>query len=267
MVSVFDRGLNYGDGLFETMKAHRGRVLLFREHTERLLSGARTLGIPTHHLYELEDMVHRLLRANGLEDTEAYVKVILTRGVDHGGHLPSSCTEPTTIIMTKPLDTIGLKRMQKDGVKAVTVNAPGCCVTVGGIKSLNYLVNVLGRIEASSRGAHEAIFIAPDNSVLEGTSSNVFIVKNGIIKTPSECDVLPGVTRRAVVDLALKIGIPVKEMRIGIRMLRNCDEAFLTNSIMDIVPLTNLDSSDIGKGRPGRVTRLLQAEYARLCKR
>ncbi|MBI5599580.1 MAG: aminotransferase class IV [Deltaproteobacteria bacterium] len=293
-ISVFDRGLNYGDGLFETMKACQGRVIFFKEHMERLKKGAKLIGIPMNNPGDLKIKVARLLKLNRLDTCEARVKIILTRGKDTGGHLPATGLKPTVIITAQRLDTRAIKRLRKNGVKAIllkgrpsrTAGWPSRTAgwpsgTAGwpsgtecrrpaflpfvkqGIKSLNYLLNVLGRMEASEKGAYEGIFTMGD-SVIEGTSSNVFIVKGDVIKTPPPSLVLPGITRNAVIHLARRRGITVKETPLSVGDLKKSDEAFITNSIIGIAPLLRIDSHTIGSGRAGRITGFLRDSLDKL---
>ncbi|HLE08369.1 MAG TPA: aminotransferase class IV [Thermodesulfobacteriota bacterium] len=274
-VSVFDRGLNYADGVFETMKAKEGRVFLLKEHLKRLKRGAEILNIPSPPFGEMEKAIKKLLKINNLSGKKANIKIILTRGEDMGGHLPQKKPKPTVIITARRLDTESIRRMQKTGVKAVLLNSPpfskaspsflkrgqGRLGGLGGIKSLDYLSNVLGKIKAQKKGAYEGIFIE-NGKLLEGTSTNVFIVKDGVLKTPPLKSILQGITRKAVIDIAKKSHIPAKETPVSAGELKKAAEAFITNSIIGIVPLIRVDSFRIGSGKRGNITRLLQ-EYLR----
>jgi len=255
-VSVFDRGLNYGDGLFETMKAKEGRVFLLKEHLQRLKRGAEILNIPSPPFGEMEKAIKKLLKINNLSGKEANIKIILTRGEDMGGHLPQKKPKPTLIITVKPLETERIKRMRERGVKAVLLK-DFTYFPPEGIKSLNYLMNVLGKMEASKKGAYEGIFVK-GGKILEGTSTNIFIVKGGVLKTPPLKSILPGITRKIVIELVKTINIPAKETPVSSSELKRSDEAFITNSIIGIVPLTRVDSFRIGSGKRGKITKLLQ---------
>lgn len=260
-VSVFDRGLNYGDGLFETMKARDGRPLFLKEHTRRLLAGARVLRFGPASLKPFLDDINRgiiedLIRKNRLGDGEAYLKLIVTRGADKGGHLPSGAARPTTIIVTKRIDEKRLRGLRERGVAAVYVDGPSPAMP--GVKSLNYLASVMARIEAERKGAFEALFTS-GGFVTEGSSSNVFAVKDGRLTTPPKASgVLPGIMRGEVLRLARKLRLPLTEAPLSIRALEGSDEAFLTNSIMEAVPLVRIGKKKIGGGRPGPVTKTLQ---------
>lgn len=271
-VSILDRGLNYGDGLFETIRAADGLPLFLSRHLERLEGGASSLGISAASLKPLmtdirSGAIERLLKSNGLSRGPAYIRVTVTRGIDAGGHLPLKRPQPTTIIRTKPLDERALQRREKRGVGAVLLR--GYLPAIPGVKTLNYLPNVLGKNEASRRGADEGIFTYGANRVSEGTSSNIFIVENGILKTPpvevrGHSGALPGITRGFALELAKATGMKTRQIPITVERLTGCDEAFLTNSISGILPLVSIDCKAVGTGRPGPATRALQELYDRL---
>lgn len=262
-VSVFDRGFSYGDGLYETMKAREGKPLFLKEHLLRLKAGARFLGLTGIKGFEKTirgGAIERLLKANGLNKGEAYVKLLVTRGADKASHLPTKGIRPTLIIIAKPIDTAWIKGIQERGVSAVFVD--DVLPALPGVKSLNYLSSVLARMKAQRRGAFEALFVK-DSLVAEGSSSNVFIVKGGKLLTPplsgTPTDgVLAGVTRAAVMNAAGKNGIQAREARLRTKDLYMADEAFITNSIMDAVPLVKIEGKKVGGGRPGMLTRLMQ---------
>ena len=271
VISVFDRGLNYGDGLFETVKAYGGRPAFLKEHLERLATGLQFMRIPRKPLKgfisDLRDgVIGELLKTNKLAGSEAYIKIIVTRGADSSGHALPKDLRPNVIIISKQLDVKAISLYQKNGVKASVIK--GCSPAVPCFKTLNYLPNIIAKAEARWRGAFEGIFTAKDGSILEGTSSNVFIVKNGALKTPPinadfSTGILPGVTRGAVIGISKKSEISVKEMRTHVKDLYGCDEAFLTNSIIEVVPLVSVDGKRVGSGRPGPVTKRIQLAYSR----
>jgi D-amino acid aminotransferase len=264
-VSVFDRGLNYGDGLFETMKAAGGRPLFLNEHLKRLLQGARALhmDIPSLRPFVEEVLagtIETLLRKNRLLIGEAYVKLMVTRGEDRGSHLPPKGIVPTTIIVTKKIDEAALSGLRKKGVKAILVS--DISPALPGVKSLNYIASVLAKIEAAKAGAFEALF-TKDGQITEGGTSNVFAVKGGRLMTPAlatsrSAGLLPGVIRGEVKRLAKEHGIPFSEGPLSIKALKEADEAFITNSITEAVPLVRIGQASVGSGRPGPVTRLFQ---------
>lgn len=266
VVSVFDRGLSYGDGLFETIRARDGRPLLFAGHIQRLKAGADAILIPKKALAPLlqkidDRLVSRLLKENGLTQGEAYVKIIVTRGVDRGGHLPARDIKPTVIMYTKPLEASFLKRVRSKGLKAALIRDYGPALP--GIKTLNYITNILARIEADGLKADEGLFTTTRARVTEGTSTNLFIVLKGILRTPplSGEGLLPGITRDAVIGVAKENGVIVAEGPVSVTELLMSEEAFLTNAILGIAPLTRVDKAPIGSGRSGPVTRRLQGLY------
>ena len=266
-ISVFDKGLQYGDGVFETMRAYRGKIFLFEEHMERLTNGARILRITPPEAKILKKKALRVLKENNLLLSDAYLKIMLTAGNGRGKPAsPRLIRAGTWIIVSRKLDVKGISLMQKNGVKAVTLR--GWVNPFGAIKSLSYLRSVLGKIEAENRGAFEAIFTDFEGYLLEGASTNVFLVKDKILKTPgigksspSNSAILRGVTRDAVIRLAMDKGLRVKETRISVKDFKTCDEAFVTNSIMEITPLKKVDSIKI---KTGHITALLLASYKKL---
>ena len=260
-ISVFDKGLQYGDGVFETMRAYRGRIFLFEEHMERLANGARILRITPPKAEFLEKKALRVLKENNLLSSDAYLKIMLTAG--HNGK------KPALIIVSRKLDVKGISLTQENGVTAITLR--GWTNPFGAIKSLSYMRSVLGKIEADNQGAFEAIFTSPEGYILEGASTNVFLIKNGCLKTPKtgkstpdDSAILQGVTRNAVIRLARDKGLRVKETRLSVKDLETCDEAFVTNSVTEITPLKKVDSINI---KTGPVTALLLAAYKKLALR
>lgn len=266
-VSVFDRGLCYGDGLFETIRAFRGTPEFLCDHLERLESGASAIGLPLKPVKALfkdirEGALERLLKANGLAHGTASIKITITRGESERGVLPPRRSTPTVIMAVWPVDEKVISRRRRLGVRAVMIE--GYRPQIPGVKTLNYLPNVLASIEAKKRGALEGIFKGPDNSLLEGTATNLFVVAQGVLMTPPVNEnpllpgVLPGVMRKAVMGLAGRLGIRVMAVRLTEDDLTGCDEAFLTNSIAGVMPLISVDSTDLSGGRPGPMTLRLQ---------
>lgn len=269
-VSVFDRGFTYGDGLFETMKATDGTVAFKKEHLARLKKGIRALAI---NIWAIEPLfndirngaLEKLLKKNGLDAAAASVRISVTRGVDKHGHAPKPSCKPTTVITAKPIDDKAMALYQKQGVSAVYIT--GYAPQLPGIKSLNFLPNVLGKGEAARRGAMEGVFIGKDGLISEGTSTNVFIVKNGVLKTPpSETSAsgkgtaLPGVMRAKVCQAAVRLGITVEVSSIHADELEESDEAFLTNSILEVVPLIRIEKKPISNAARGPLTARIQKQ-------
>lgn len=287
-ISVFDRGLLYGDGLFETMKATDGVIAFKDAHIKRLQRGARLMEIPAKPLAgffaEIKaGILEKLIETNGLGTGPAYMRITITRGHDKSplffqrwgtssptlkkGGLGGDST-PTIFVMTRPLDAEAILKQQAAGIKAVFVKPEGCCPAISWIKTLNYLPSVLGKAQAARKGAGEGIFINSNGCVTEATGANLFIVtRGGIIKTAPVYEglpgkgVLPGIIRHAVIKKAIRLGIHVKETAIRPADLVNAKEAFLTNSCIEICPLVAIDAAIIGNGSPGKVTRIIQRAF------
>lgn len=269
-VPVADRGLLYGDGLFETIRTTDGAPEHLGEHLERLAAGARSLGFPAYVARETASalkggLIERLVKKNGLDRGIAAVRVTITAGpVPVGYARGPRGLEPTVLVMTRPVDEREVSRIHGRGLGAVIVEGLGPAVP--GIKTIDYISSVLGKSMARKRGAYEAIFTGPGGAISEGTSSNVFIVKRGRVSTPpligpkNGMTILPGVMRTVVIEAAGRLGISVSEKRIRSEDLASSDEAFLTNSVLHVAPLVRLDSRKIGPGRPGPVTRSLMDE-------
>jgi branched-chain amino acid aminotransferase len=269
VVSVFDRGLVFGDGVFETLKSENGIPLFAREHFRRLCTGLRAIGISKSKIECLVSDVQSgalftLLRKNGLMNSPASIRITVTRGVEKKGFAPRSTTTPTVIIYTRRVNTKEVTRAQTEGLTGALIKEYGPALP--GIKSLNFLPNVLGRGEANRKGLFEGIFVDPEEGVTEGTASNIFVVKNGKIKTPiaghgiARGGALPGVTRAVVIKLAKRKKIPVTEGRITEAELLRADEVFLTNTLWEIAPIKRIEKKKIGDV-PGPITELLQEAY------
>ncbi|MEE9542333.1 MAG: aminotransferase class IV [Thermodesulfobacteriota bacterium] len=263
-ISLFDRGLNYGDGLFETLAAYDGRVFCFDAHLNRMRKGARELSIRSKLLTDISTdggPVKELLKRNGLNTGTASIKIVVTRGTGGEGHLPGCLRRnpPTIIITAKATNERAIKRYQASGVSAVLVDAP--LRMIAHIKSLNFLPSVLAKMEAKKKRAYEAI-LTNKGKILEASASNIFIVEGNTIKTPpDDGKILPGITRSEILRLAKLDGLKVKEASITKTALLSATEAFLTNSIIEIVPLIKVDSSLLATGKAGPITRRLQKLY------
>ena len=254
-VSVYDHGLLYGDGVFEGIRAYNSKVFRCEEHIERLFNSAKAiaLAIPMTP-QELEDAIYRTLEANGL--TDAYIRVVVTRGIGTLGLDPTKCHSPQVVIIT---DTIMLypRDFYEKGLEVVTVptvrNHPNAVNPK--IKSLNYLNNILAKIEALQAGVIEAIMLNKDGYVAECTGDNVFVVSKGTLNTPpAYAGILEGITRQVVFELAQKAGIPVQCEHMTRFDLYVADECFLTGTAAEIIPVVRIDSRNIGDGKPGKVT-------------
>ncbi len=266
-ISVFDHGLLYGDGVFEGIRSYNGIVFKLKEHIDRLYESAHTimLKVPLSKA-ELTDAVITTLRANKLKD--AYIRLVVTRGEGDLGLDPRKCKKATIFIIA---DKIALypEKVYKQGLEIVTVPTPRNISEALNpqIKSLNYLNNILAKIEATNAGAEEAIMLNSQGYVAECTGDNIFIVKKGCLLTPAiYMGTLKGITRGAVLDLAKKSGICVAETVLTRHDLFNADECFLTGTAAEIVPVVKIDNRIIGDGKPGKVTLKLLEDFRRLTK-
>ena len=262
-VSAFDRGFSYGDGLFETLRAYSGWVFGLDRHLRRLGRGTTQIGL--HFEGDVERwrrVMSRLLRRNGLTSADSSLRLTVTRGVDVLGTLlpPEVAPSPTLLLVARPVEATIAER-QRVGIGVVTIQW-GDPFNPFGIKSLNYLYHMLAMVRAREQGAHEALFVASDGSVVEGATSNIFSVANGTLTTtPEDSGLLPGITREVVVELARKEGLHVHEAPLALDALLAADEAFLTGSVKEVMPLIAIDERRIGSGSPGPITFLLQQRY------
>lgn len=267
VVSVFDHGLLYGDGVFEGIRAYNGRVFKLGEHLERLYDGARTtaLKIPVSQ-EEMQEIVLETLRRNGLRD--AYIRLVVTRGAGDLGLDPTKCPRAFIFCITASI-TLYPDELYKKGLSVVSVatrrNIPTACSPR--VKSLNYLNNIYAKMEANQAGAAEAIMLNNEGYVAEATGDNIFLVKKGVLITPAlHVGFLEGVTRNTVMALGRQKGIPVEEKVFTMHDVYNADEVFLTGTAAEIIPTVEVDGRMIGDGRPGVITREMIAAYRELTK-
>jgi len=260
-VSVFDHGLLYGDGVFEGIRMYHNRIFKLREHIERFYSSAKAilLEVPMTP-EELTRACVETCKANGLRD--GYIRLIVTRGKGTLGLDPRRCPKPSVIIIAATIQLYPEKYYQ-EGLTIVTVPTTRNLVNSvnPAIKSLNYLNNILARIEANNAGVEEAILLNTDGFVAECTGDNVFIVHKGRLLTPPlSAGALYGITRGTVLDAARDLGIPTGEPQLTRYDVYIADEMFLTGTAAEMVPVVKVDGRVIGDGKPGPVTlRLLQA--------
>jgi len=264
-ISVFDHGLLYGDGVFEGIRAYKGVVFKLREHIDRLYNSAKVLmlNIPLTK-EEMINTVLETLRKNKLQD--AYIRLIVTRGVGDLGLDPRKCQKPTVIIIA---DHIKLypKEAKEKGIKVliVWVRRNPVDTTPHQVKSLNYLNSVLGKIEANIAGFDEAICLDKNGYVSEGVGENLFIVKDGkLITPPTYAGLLVGITREVTIKLAERLGYTVIERNITPTDLFTADEAFLTGTAAEITPIAEVNGRIIGRGELGPITRHLMTEFEKL---
>lgn len=266
-VSVFDHGLLYGDGIFEGIRIYHGRVFKLKEHIDRLFYSAKAilLKIPMSHA-ELMRATIETCRKNRLRD--GYIRLVVTRGVGNLGLNPNKCKVASVIIIADKIQLYP-EEYYKKGLVIITVPTTRNLHSAlnPAIKSLNYLNNILAKIEANNAGCEEAIMLNSEGFVAECTGDNVFIVKNGELLTPPlSAGALYGITRGTVMDIAREAGIKVSEPTLTRYDLFNADECFLTGTGAEIVPVVKIDGRVIGTGKPGKITRKLEARYHALTK-
>lgn len=261
-VSVFDHGFLYGDGVFEGIRAYHNSVFRLKEHVDRLYDSAKAvnLEIPMSK-DEMSELIIETCRKNNLRD--AYIRVVVSRGKGDLGLDPKKCVAPSVVCIASNI-TMYPEETYTNGLKVVTVptrrNGPEGVNPR--IKSLNYLNNIMAKIEASISGVAEAILLNQEGFVTECTGDNIFLVKNGVLKTPaSYLGLLEGVTRNEVIKLAKEAGIPVEETSFTRYDLFVADEVFLTGTAAELIPVTNIDLRVIGNGKPGPIFAKLLAAF------
>ena len=266
-VSVFDHGLLYGDGIFEGLRAYHGRVFRLKEHIDRLFYSAKAilLTIPMSHA-DLMKAVLETCRRNRLR--EGYIRLVVTRGVGTLGLNPNRCKNPSVIIIADKIQLYP-EEYYKRGLDIITVPTTRNLHSAlnPAIKSLNYLNNILAKIEATNGGCEEAVMLNAQGFVAECTGDNLFIVKEGKLLTPPlSAGALYGITRQTVMDLAGQAGVAVSEPNLTRYDLFNADECFLTGTGAEIVPVVKIDGRVIGTCTPGPLTRQLTESYHSLTK-
>ena len=266
-ISVFDHGLLYGDGIFEGIRAYHGRVFKLKEHIDRLFYSAKAilLQMPMSPA-QITRAVVEACRKNKIRD--GYIRLVVTRGVGTLGLNPTSCKIPSVIIIADKIQLYP-PEVYRRGLDIITVPTTRNLHSAlnPAIKSLNYLNNILSKIEANNGGCEEAVMLNADGFVAECTGDNLFIVKDGALFTPPlSAGALYGITRRTVMELAEESGLKVSEPNLTRYDLFSADECFLTGTGAEIVPVVKIDGRVIGTGKPGRVTRRLEDEYHALTK-
>ncbi len=264
-ISVFDHGFLYGDGVFEGIRSYGGNVFRLDAHLDRLWDSAKAIHliIPTTKP-QMAAAIRETLAVNGIAD--GYIRVVVTRGCGTLGLDPNRCTRPQIIIIT---DKISLypEEFYRKGLEIVTAstlrNHPAAVSPQ--IKSLNYLNNILAKIEGSLAGCVEALMLNHKGEVAECTGDNVFVVRGGRLLTPpTDAGILEGVTRQAVLELAGAAGIPTAEVALTRHDIYVADECFLTGTAAEVVPVVKVDAREIGDGAPGPITRDLMERFHKL---
>ena len=257
-VSVFDHGLLYGDGVFEGIRSYNGRVFKLDEHLERIYDSAKSimLQIPIP-IETMKEKVLETLRLNHL--TEAYIRLIVTRGVGDLGLDPDKCPQPTIIIIADKI-TLYPPKFYEEGLEIVTASIRRNYAEAINprIKSLNYLNNILAKIEGKQAGAEEVLMLNAEGYVVECSGDNIFWIKNEVLVTPPvHMGILEGVTRNSVIDLAREAGMQVEERVFTRHDLYIADECFLTGTAAEVIPVVKIDQRSIGDGQPGKITQKL----------
>jgi branched-chain amino acid aminotransferase len=267
VISVFDHGFLYGEGVYETLRTYNGQPFLFSRHMRRLRtsSGMLALGVPLSDA-EIDARFRDTMRAAGLGDgpgREAYIRILVTRGVGELSYDPAGCPAPTVVVIVKP-HVAPPREVFDKGVRvalvAIVRNHPGTVNPL--IKSNNLLNNALAMQEASRRGGYEGVMRNYRGELAECTQSNLFVVKNGVALTPTiESGLLPGITREFLFEVGPEMGISVRDAVLHDEDLFGADEAFLTSTTREVVPIVQVDDRKIGSGRPGPVTQALLEGY------
>lgn len=265
VVSVYDHGFLYGDGVFEGIRMYEGNVFRLQDHVNRLYDSAKSimLSIP-YSKQELSDLVVETLKINNL--LNAYIRVVVSRGVGNLGLDPSSCSQPQVIVIAEEL-TLFPKRLYETGIDIVSVatRRNRSDVLSPKVKSLNYLNNILVRIEANLAGVSEALMLNDQGYVAEGSADNVFIVKNGEILTPpGYVGALEGITRNVVMEIAHNLGFTMREQVFTRHDVYVADEVFLTGTAAEVIAVVKVDGRTIGEGKPGSYTNRLLEEFRKV---
>jgi branched-chain amino acid aminotransferase len=264
-VSVFDHGLLYGDGIFEGIRFYKGRVFKLTEHLRRLWDSAKAicLNIPIT-FEEMEAATLETIRRNELQD--GYVRLIVTRGVGNLGLSPDRCKRASIIIIAS---TIQLYPPEKYavGMEMVTCSTRRCSPAAlsPAVKSLNYLNNIMAKIEATNARADEGVMLNEEGYVAECTGDNIFVIKDGHVFTPPvSTGALKGITRQVVFDLCAEIEVPIREAQLTRYDIYTADECFLTGTAAEVIAAIKLDTRPIGDGKPGAVTQQIIAKFREL---
>ncbi len=261
-ISVLDYGFLYGFGLFETMRAYRGQVFRLERHLSRLAHSAKILGLPVG-APALKGAVADTIQANQL--SEARIRITVSIGEGGMPPDPSTCSQPTVLILAEHYTPYPAQVYQKGFRAVVSSIRRNSQSPLSRLKSANYLESILARQEARAAGVDEALCLNEKGLLAEASMSNIFLVTDGILKTPDEeSGILPGITRQTILELASQLGINTLEQDISLNELSHAEEAFLTNSLIEVMPLTELAGKPIGPGRPGLITQRFVAAYKKL---
>lgn len=264
-ISVFDHGLLYGDGVFEGIRFYNGRVFRLEEHTRRLYDSAKALLLNVAMTpAEMIRATVETVRANGLRD--GYIRTVITRGPGSMGLSPYKCPKPTVFIIAATIQLYP-ESAYRDGLVMATVatRRPRHDILPPQVKSLNYLNNVMAKVEAIQAGAEEGLMLNDQGLVAECTGDNIFIVRDGAVSTPPlSAGALDGITRRVAFEIAAELGIPIRERDLTRHDIFTADECFLTGTAAEVIAAVKLDQRIIGTGKPGVITQRFVARFREL---
>ena len=264
VVSVFDHGLLYGDGVFEGIRFYNGKAFRLSEHLKRLQDSANVLNIEIPYSdTALTKAVEKLIDKNGNET--GYIRLIVTRGVGSLGIDPANCHKPTVVMMASPLSIVSAEK-RRQGLRVMISGVRRMPVDVldPRVKSLNYLNNVMAKMQANTAGMDEAIMLNAEGNIAEGSADNVFIVKDGALYTPDvSCGALEGITRNIVIKLAGDYGVTVRESRLTPYDLHSADECFLTGTGVELLPVAKVDGRKM-KTCPGEMFAMIEEGFRKV---
>ena len=260
-ISTEDRGFLYGDGIFETLRSYNGEPFKLTEHLERMRCSAEKLKIiPEYTNAEISESLTKLLAKNSVQD--AYIRITLSRGEGGNALQMSDNLKSTILIQAKSFTPYDEELYNKGMSLAVSGYVRSTTSPIYSHKTTNLLTSILLKEEAKDKSAHDSIVLNTDGYVAECIVSNIFMVKDGSVVTPSlDTNILPGITRSTVLDICQNSGIPAREECFKIETLIKADEVFITNSLMEIMPVSMIEDNKIGKTIPGKITQQLMSEY------
>lgn len=267
LISAFDHGFLYGYGLFETMRAYNGVIFRLDSHLARLRRSAGVLGFTAKLAgIDLESACQQTLLANNLK--EASIRLMVTAGPGEPIPDPATTSQPTVLVMARRYRPIPAQVYQQGYRAIISELRRDSLSPLSQVKASNYLISYMARQEARAAGADEALLLNERNLLSEGSTTNIFLVLGKFVLTPHlHCGLLPGITREAVLELAGSLGLEAAEWELGERDLFQAQEAFLTNSLIQVMPLTQVSGQPVGSGQPGLITRKLMAAYRKLVAR
>lgn len=264
-VSVFDHGLLYGDGVFEGIRVYGGKIFRLEQHLARLNASAKAIMLQVPMTVQaLTEACCETCRLNKL--TDGYIRLVVTRGVGYLGLNPFKCKNPTVFIIASTIELYPEEVYRKglNLITAATIRVNPAALSPS-VKSLNYLNNIMAKIEAVNAGTVEALMLNGEGYVAECSGDNIFIIRGGKLETPPvSAGALNGITRGVVIELAAKLGIPFSETNLTRYDVMTADESFLTGTAAELVPVANLDGRPIGSGKPGQLTLKLIEEFRKL---